>query len=101
MVHNGSSKEKILAEIGKCTVLCSNCHKKFHWDHPEHRSQRRPPTGVKPQRDELEKLLWEKPTTHIALEYGVSDKAVEKWAASYGLEKPPRGFWSKIKPQSV
>jgi hypothetical protein len=25
------SKEKILEEIEKCIILCSNCHKKFHY----------------------------------------------------------------------
>jgi hypothetical protein len=25
-------KERILAEAAKCTVLCSNCHRKLHWD---------------------------------------------------------------------
>lgn len=30
------SKEKILDEINKCLVICSNCHKKLHWkeSHP-------------------------------------------------------------------
>lgn len=52
---------------------------------------------VRPSKEELEKLLWESPTIQIAKTYGVSDKAVEKWAKSYGLSKPPRGFWTKTK----
>lgn len=49
----------------------------------------------RPSKEELEKLLWEKPTTKIAEQYDVSDKAVGKWAKSYGIEKPPRGYWQK------
>ena len=30
-VHIGWSKKRILAEIAKCDVLCSNCHRKLHW----------------------------------------------------------------------
>jgi hypothetical protein len=28
----GWKKSRIVKEIEKCTVLCSNCHKKEHWD---------------------------------------------------------------------
>lgn len=49
----------------------------------------------RPTKEQLEKLVWEKPTTHIAKDYGVSDKSIEKWCKSYDIEKPPRGYWVK------
>ncbi len=49
----------------------------------------------RPFKEELEKLVWEKPTAQIAKEFGVSDKAVEKWCKGYGIAKPPRGYWMK------
>lgn len=49
----------------------------------------------RPSAEELRELLWQKPTLQIAKEFSVSDKAVEKWAKSYGLVKPPRGYWTK------
>lgn len=30
-VARGWSKKRILDEIEKCDVLCSNCHRKLHW----------------------------------------------------------------------
>lgn len=50
---------------------------------------------VRPTKEELANLLWEMPTIKIATQFGVSDKAVEKWAKSYGIDKPPRGYWTK------
>lgn len=29
--RKGMSKKKILEEINKCQILCSNCHRKLHW----------------------------------------------------------------------
>ena len=48
-----------------------------------------------PARAKLESMLWQVPTSIIAKELGVSDKAVEKHARKLGLTKPPRGYWTK------
>lgn len=47
-------------------------------------------------KDELQKLLWEMPTTKIAKILNVSDVAIKKFANKNGLTKPPRGYWTKI-----
>ena len=49
----------------------------------------------RPSKEELEKLIWEIPTTKIAEKYSVSDKAVAKWCKSYGISKPQRGYWTR------
>jgi hypothetical protein len=41
-------------------------------------------------------MLWERPTSEIAKNLGVSDKAIEKHSKKLGLKKPPRGYWAKI-----
>lgn len=50
---------------------------------------------LRPDKSILEALLWKIPTTAIGKQYGVCDKAVEKWCKIYGLDKPPRGYWTK------
>lgn len=50
----------------------------------------------RPSKEELNKLLWEKPTTHIAKDFKVSDVTISSWAKDYGLQKPPRGYWKKL-----
>jgi hypothetical protein len=50
---------------------------------------------IRPSKEELFKLIWEKPTLQLAKEFGVSDKAIEKWCKFYEIEKPPRGYWAK------
>jgi Zn finger protein HypA/HybF involved in hydrogenase expression len=50
-------------------------------------------------KEELEKLIWEKPTTQIAKSFNVSDKAIEKRCKKFNIEKPPRGYWKKLSNQ--
>ena len=56
----------------------------------------RPPKIVWPSAEALEKLIWEKPTSQVAKDLGVSDKAIEKHCKKLALKKPPRGYWAKI-----
>ena len=39
----------------------------------------------RPSREELKALIREKPFTHIAKDYSVTDNAIRKWCDSYGL----------------
>jgi hypothetical protein len=32
MIHRNYSISKIKKEIKKCSVICSNCHRKLHWE---------------------------------------------------------------------
>lgn len=50
---------------------------------------------VRPSKEELLKMIWEKPMVVLAKEFGVSDKAIAKWIKAYGIEKPPIGYWAK------
>lgn len=45
---------------------------------------------------EIQQMVWEMPTTHIAQAYGVSDKAIEKFCKKHQIQKPGRGYWAKL-----
>lgn len=51
----------------------------------------------KPSKKELQKLIWKKPMTHLSKQFGVSDKVIGNWCKSYGISKPPPGYWAKKK----
>ena len=51
---------------------------------------------VWPSKEVLKEELWKFPTTVLAKKYGVSDVAISKWAKSYDISKPPRGYWNKL-----
>lgn len=76
-------------KIRKSSNKCTNCYA---------RDTRK---VERPSKEKLQKLLWSKPTTKVAKSYGVSDNAVAKWAKSYGLDKPSRGYWQKIEKNNA
>lgn len=75
-------------EKSKISKNCNNCTRKM----PKPQLKAKYPT-----REELQKMLWEIPTTKIAKIFDVSDTAVSKWAKKFNLNKPCRGYWTKYK----
>jgi hypothetical protein len=49
---------------------------------------------IRPSKDELEKLIWEIPSTKLSKQFGVSDVTIASWCKFYNISKPPRGYWS-------
>ncbi|KAB1109273.1 hypothetical protein F4V89_27930 [Neorhizobium galegae] len=47
-------------------------------------------------REELFALVWERPTSEIAIELGVSDVAVGKLCEKMQVPKPTRGYWARV-----
>lgn len=51
-----------------------------------------------PEKETLEKLMWEKPMQDIAKEFGMTDNGLRKRMKKLGIVIPPmRGFWQKKK----
>lgn len=110
---NGINDDNRIENLG---FLCPNCHSQtdtyagknakrpispsaLEKKERKLRGPNRHPRTTKivwPTKEYFEKALWERPTTHIAKELGVSDKAVEKYIKKLNLTKPPRGYWKKF-----
>jgi 5-methylcytosine-specific restriction endonuclease McrA len=86
----GKSKRKRCPDcdkkINSKSTRCRNCSSK---------KQNKPNKKFFITKEELEKIIWEKPAAEIARIYNVSDKAVEKRCKILGIEKPGRGYWMK------
>lgn len=46
-------------------------------------------------RSEFYELVWSKPMTHLAKEFGVSDVALHKICRKHDIPNPPLGWWAK------
>jgi hypothetical protein len=64
--------------VGICDVCCRKAKRLFD-----------------PNKEELELLVWQFPTTKVAEMFGVSDKAIDKRCKILGISKPGRGYWRK------
>jgi len=47
-------------------------------------------------RDELYSLVWSKPMTAVAEEFGVSSVAFAKYCVKLGIPRPSRGYWQQF-----
>lgn len=46
-------------------------------------------------RAELHALVWSRPISHIAREFGISDVALHKVCVKHNVPKPPPGWWTR------
>lgn len=47
-------------------------------------------------REELYKLVWEKPAAQLKKDFEISDVAIAKACRRLEIPKPPRGYWAKL-----
>lgn len=80
---------------------CLNCEKEFISKHVNRRfcsiecsSKTRIKFVIEPEI--LLDLVWQYPTTEIAMMFGVSDNSIGKRCKKFDIEKPPRGYWQKL-----
>lgn len=96
---NAMSFSKLLIEVDKCILLCSNCHREEHYVACKNTYTPRPivfPKNlIKATKQELELMITEHPMTAIANHYKVSDKTIAKWCKEYGIKTASRGYWRK------
>lgn len=52
--------------------------------------------GIRLTREELYRLMWERPASRLAKEFGISDVALGKLCRRMGIPKPPPGYWARV-----
>lgn len=87
--------EPVLKPTGNCLICQKETYNTKYCSYECAKFSRR--VVERPIKEILEKLVWEKPTLEIAKIYDVSDKAIEKWCKYYNINKPPRGYWAKLR----
>jgi 5-methylcytosine-specific restriction endonuclease McrA len=90
-----------LTNLGETIKITGNIVGKNKY--PEGCNWRRQPRPLtrkveRPSKEQLEKLVWEKPILQISKDYSVSDNSIRKWCKQYGITNtPPSQYWPRIK----
>lgn len=87
-------------------ILCPNCNATLD----THCGRKNKPkrkvggqTGSRPERckiqwpssKELTRMVWDIPCSRLAIQLGVTDKAITKHCRKLNIDTPPRGYWAK------
>jgi Zn finger protein HypA/HybF involved in hydrogenase expression len=97
--------------LNNLEFICPNCHSQTATFAGRQNALNNPPVHNHherwnqrklkwPTKEELEYLVWSKPTTELAKEFEVSDSAISRWCRCYSIKKPGRGYWTAKKPIS-
>mgnify|MGYP000992274064 CR=1 FL=1 len=107
--------DRLLEEVKKCKLLCSNCHRKFHHkdkqdildyfskpritnvEEKEYKTNYKIRKVERPPKEVLAKEVFKYTSKELAKKYGVSDVSIHKWCKWYNITKPSRGYWSQQK----
>ena len=97
-------KEKIESKLQNAYAFCKSCNLNKKIDsNGICKKCAAPPIIPKdmskiqwPSKEELEKMVWSTPTSKLALQLGVGDKAIHKRCIKYGITKPGPGYWRKL-----
>lgn len=75
-------------------ILCPNCHAQT----PTYRGKNLKDKKISkidkhPSKEELEKLVWEKPIYHVSKELKTTNDTIKKWCDKLEIKLPPCGYW--------
>ena len=97
-VYNDNRLENLQIVCPNCNAtLDTHCGKNLRKQKEKKVKNERKTKISWPLKDDLLKLVWEKPTSTLCKELGVSDSAIAKQCKKLKIIKPPRGYWAKEK----
>jgi len=60
-------------------------------------SRKNKKSGNLPNDKTLKEEIWKTPCEHVANKYGISGSYLSRYCRDKGIDKPPRGYWTKKK----